>query len=499
MRFIFDGKQLVPEPLAAGGANQAQPISLINDLPLPARNPHFPFSDELLSFLEGKQLLLDEIPFSIQLIHAHYEQGYVMYQKGIVKKANRYRCERCGNEEAHLFASFFCARCQQQCTYCRKCITMGRISECTPLVVSRMPIKEKVYEHPLNWNGILSSGQQFAAEAVSHAVEYNEELLVWAVCGAGKTEVLFPGIETALQLGKRVCIATPRTDVVLELAPRLRQVFPSVPVIALYGGSEDRGKSAPLVIATTHQLLRFYQAFDVMIIDEVDAFPYSVEPMLQYAAEKARKQTSSVIYLTATPNKEWQKEVKQGKRKAVTIPARYHGFPLPVPVFEWCGNWRKAVKKQSLPSNVLAWIQERLNGRKQSFVFVPHIELLENIVAILKKLEPKIEGVHAEDSARKEKVAAFRKGEIPLLVTTTILERGVTVPNIDVAVLGAEDEIFTEGALVQIAGRVGRSAQYPSGDVRFFHYGKTKAMLAAKQQIEKMNKEAAERGLLKTK
>lgn len=141
-------------------------------------------------------------------------------------------------------------------------------------------------------------------------------------------------------------------------------------------------------------------------------------------------------------------------------------------------------------------MEKRLEEGKQAFLFVPHIELLQHVVSILKKLDGRIEGVHAEDDERKEKVGAFRQGAIPLLVTTTILERGVTVPNIDVAVLGAEDDLFTEGALVQIAGRVGRSAQYPSGDVRFFHYGKTKAMLAAKRQIVRMNNEAKERGLL---
>jgi competence protein ComFA len=499
MRFVIENHLLIPEQLAKERFTEAKPISFFEHIPSLAINPHFSFSSELLSFLEGKQLLLDEIPFPIEWIHKHYEHGYVVYQKGITKRNNGYRCERCGNEEAHLFASFFCARCHQPCTYCRKCITMGRVSECTPLVVSCALLETNAYEQPLCWNGTLSLGQKLAADAVTSAIENNEELLVWAVCGAGKTEVLFPGIERALQMGKRVCIATPRTDVVLELAPRLQQVFPSVPVIALYGGSEDRGKSASLVIATTHQLLRFYRAFDVMIIDEVDAFPYSVEPMLQYAAEKARKEPSSVIYLTATPNRKWQQDVKEGKRKAVTIPARYHGFPLPVPTFEWCGNWRKAVKKQSLPRNVLAWIEKRLAQSKQAFLFVPHIELLEQIVSILKKVNANIEGVYAEDPKRKEKVSAFRQGEIPILVTTTILERGVTVPNIDVAVLGAEDRIFTEGALVQIAGRVGRSAQYPSGDVHFFHYGKTNAMLAAKRQIENMNKEAREKGMLKIK
>ena len=67
---------------------------------------------------------------------------------------------------------------------------------------------------------------------------------------------------------------------------------------------------------------------------------------------------------------------------------------------------------------------------------------VEEMSLLLKGLDNRIDGVHAEDSMRKEKVAAFRKGEIPLLVTTTILERGVTVKNLQVAVLGAEEEIF---------------------------------------------------------
>ena len=93
---------------------------------------------------------------------------------------------------------------------------------------------------------------------------------------------------------------------------------------------------------------------------------------------------------------------------------------------------------------------------------------MEQLLPILKKLDPKIEAVYAEDPQRKEKVQAMREKEIPLLLTTTILERGVTFPNLDVAVFGAEDRIFTESALVQIAGRVGRSAKYPMVTLLFF-------------------------------
>jgi competence protein ComFA len=121
---------------------------------------------------------------------------------------------------------------------------------------------------------------------------------------------------------------------------------------------------------------------------------------------------------------------------------------------------------------------------------------MEQLLPLLKKLHPKIESVHAEDPQRKEKVQAMRNKEIPILLTTTILERGVTFPNLDVAVLGAEDRIFSESALVQIAGRVGRSSDYPSGDITFFHYGKTEAMVKARRQILHMNKEAREKGLI---
>ncbi|MCL6584956.1 MAG: DEAD/DEAH box helicase [Anoxybacillus sp.] len=492
MRFMYDGTNLVPEPLTAGG-EKVVPISRVATIPIYELNPHFSPSSELLSFLAGRQLLLDELPFSLEQLHSHYENGYVSYQKGIISTTQRHRCLRCGNDAPHLFASFFCARCETICTYCRKCVTMGRVSECTPLVVSNVPPERVVYPHSLAWTGTLSNAQQQAADAVVQAIEQHAELLVWAVCGAGKTEILFPGIQRALARGDRVCFATPRTDVVLELAPRLKQAFPSVPTIALYGGSEERNKQGSLVIATTHQLLRFYHSFDVMIIDEVDAFPYSVEPMLAYAAEKARKEPSALLYVTATPKEDWQRDVRQGRRTAVTIPARYHGYPLPVPTLEWCGNWRKKVTRGTLPQNVLTWVKKRLDEKKQAFLFVPHVELLEKVAAILQRLDHRIVGVHAEDNARKEKVQSFREGNIPLLVTTTILERGVIVPNIDVAVLGAEDDVFTEGALVQIAGRVGRSAQYPGGDVRFFHFGKTKAMVKAIRHIRQMNDEARQK------
>nr|WP_144541139.1 DEAD/DEAH box helicase [Cytobacillus oceanisediminis] len=491
-------KNTILTPFLNENPPDSLPISSIETIPEPPLNQTYPFNKDFQQLLHGKQLLVDDLPFPLEEIQQHFENGHILYRKGIIRENNKIICARCGNKEASLFAGFPCKRCgEKNCRYCRKCIMMGRVSACTPLISWRGAEPDEVVpDDPLIWNGKLSDGQQLASDRVKQAILENKELLVWAVCGAGKTEVLFEGINAALTAGKRVCIATPRTDVVLELGPRLKAVFPDIPVAVLYGGSEDRHLQVPLTIATTHQLLRFYKAFDTVIVDEVDAFPYTADESLQYAVRQSRKDLSSMIYLTATPNQKWQNECRSGKRDYVTIPARFHRHPLPVPAFKWCGNWEKALKKDTLPPAVTQWIKKRLDNQKQCLLFLPKIDKMEKVLAILREHHLKIEAVHAEDPDRKGKVQAMRDKEIPMLLTTTILERGVTFPNVDVAVLGAENRIFTESALVQISGRVGRSAQFPNGEITFFHYGKTESMVKARKQILKMNDEARKKGLI---
>lgn len=487
MRFSIEDNGLTP----TFSIQKGLPISKHGNLPQNPLNEGFEYSTELQQYLMGRELLFTELPFSIETLQAHYQHGYLKLNHGICREKERLLCKRCNNNQTSLFAHFSCARCgEQQCYYCRNCMMMGRVSECTPLYSWLGPMSNDDTPAMLSWDGELSQGQAYASEQVVHAMEQSNELLVWAVCGAGKTEVLFNGIEYGLQNRKKICIATPRTDVVLELSPRLRNVFPTTVITALYGGSEENNQPASLYLSTTHQLLRFKDAFDTIIVDEVDAFPYSIDHSLQYAVEKARKQASSLIYLTATPSKQWKKEVRQNKRKAVKIPARYHGYPLPIPRFTWCGNWQKGLKQGKFPKVMTTWISKQLQTKKQAFLFVPSILVIDQVVELCQQFDERIVGVHAEDPDRKEKVASFRKGEIPIIITSTILERGVTIANSDVAVLGSEDEIFTESALVQISGRVGRSADYPTGEITFFHYGKTEAMLDAKRHILDMNETA---------
>src|SRR5690606_2375748 len=230
MRFLLENNLLIPEKLTDKPG--AKRISEYESSYPQSLNPSYDYFPELQHLLHGKQLLLEEIPFSLEEIHMHYVNGYLHYRSCIEKTKDGYSCVRCGNTDQHLFASFKCARCKKNCTYCRKCINMGRMSACTVLVSWSGPSPSvELPQKRLAWDGTLSAGQQRASTELIKAVEANDQLLIWAVCGAGKTEILFEGIEVALRSGKRVCIATPRTDVVIELAPRIKASFPKVDVI----------------------------------------------------------------------------------------------------------------------------------------------------------------------------------------------------------------------------------------------------------------------------
>ena len=440
---------------------------------------------DVQSFLSGRIWLKDQTPFPSSQIEELIQQGNITPHPGIQPiKSQTFKshnqCRRCGS---HHLATFTCATCGGPCLYCRNCIRMGRISSCTELITWSGPGIKTSDNHTFEWSGTLTKAQKRASQELLESIQLNRSHLIHAVCGAGKTELLFPPIFELLKQGRRVCVATPRTDVVLELAPRFQRVFPKTTIQALYGGAPVDSSFAQLVIATTHQLLRFEQAFDSVFVDEADAFPYTIDDALKFAVKKAKKKDAVVHFITATPSNELMRTAS----KISVINERFHGFPLPVPRFDGLWSYGKHIKKGKLPQKLLSWTQHCLDRRIPFLIFFPTIELMEVAQPLFQQLHNQIESVHAEDPNRKEKVVNLREQKIPGLLTTTILERGITIPNIQVAVVGADEAIFTASALIQIGGRVGRSIDHPTGDLVFFHHGISFAMDKAKATIEHHN------------
>ncbi|MGM8215194.1 helicase-related protein [Bacillaceae bacterium W0354] len=174
----------------------------------------------------------------------------------------------------------------------------------------------------------------------------------------------------------------------------------------------------------------------------------------------------------------------------VSIPLRFHGQPLPVPNFKYVPKLNKQLNEQTIPEKILKWFESR---NRRYLIFVPTIELAEQMAKQLDHTPY----VHAESEDRKELIQQFRDRKLNRLITTTILERGVTFPSIDVAVIQADHQVFDEAALIQIAGRAGRSAKDPNGDVTFFYETKTRALVSARNYSIKKNKEAEQLNVLK--
>ena len=66
----------------------------------------------------------------------------------------------------------------------------------------------------------------------------------------------------------------------------------------------------------------------------------------------------------------------------------------------------------------------------------------------------------------------------------------MTFPCVDVFVVEANHRLFSRSALVQIAGRVGRSMDFTTGQVNLFYDGTTMAIEKAIKEIQEMNQEA---------
>jgi competence protein ComFA len=315
--------------------------------------------------------------------------------------------------------------------------------------------------------------------------------------------MMFPLLEAVLASGGKAAIGTPRRDVVLELAPRLARAFPGIRQSVLYGGSPDRFEAGDLTLATTHQLIRFREAFDLVVIDELDAYPYHNNPQLHFAAAQSRTRNGTTVLLSATPPPGLQRQARSGTLAHARVPVRFHRRPLPAPrrinippVARWSERGRT-------PARLLKALAKSARRGAQLFVFVPYIRQVEPLVACFRRraavlgLSPEaVAGTSSQDADRSVKVSAFRDRQIRLLVTTTILERGVTIPKSDVFVLDADNPLFDASSLVQMAGRAGRSADDPDGFVYFAALHWTNSQRNAAKQIKEMNAYARRTGYL---
>lgn len=292
----------------------------------------------------------------------------------------------------------------------------------------------------------------------------------------GKTEITFQSICYYLSYGKKVAFAISRRQVVLEIADRLKKAFPELKVVAVAEGYTD-DTDGDIIVCTMHQLYRYPYAFDLLILDEVDAFPFAGNEVLENIVDLAS--IGQKMYLSATPDEKNMEAIESGKMVLIELFERPHGHDLVVP--------------KVIPASVFIQVMIILIGciywkrkGKQVLVFVPRKEdslWLSYLLGIFVRSKP----IHSQSDDKDEIMTGFRKHDLDVLVCTTLLERGITVGSVQVIVYQADHSVFTTASLIQIFGRIGRTFKDPSGVGLALCKSRSSALNQCVSQIERMN------------
>lgn len=235
-----------------------------------------------------------------------------------------------------------------------------------------------------------------------------------------------------------------------------------------------------IIVLTSHQLYRYPHYFDLLVFDEIDAFPYRGDDLLHKFFKDSIRGT--YVLLSVTPSKDDLNFIEKEKGIVLKLDERYHGRPLPVPVFKRCLFFQFLY--------VLLDLKRMLNQGKQVFVFAPTIREVETLYEKLSLFLSYGESVSSQDEDREKKIREFKEGKLRYLVTTSILERGVTVKNLQVLVYKSDTKyIYNADTLIQIAGRAGRKKKYEDGEVVFYGAIKNKYIIESIERIKKSNGE----------
>ena len=377
---------------------------------------------------------------------------------------SNYICPICGNSDPHSIGIL------NGKPYCRRCVSF-RGEEARHF--SSFSKKAPVF---LEYK--LSDEQSELSARLVENYKNGIDSLVFAVCGSGKTEICLDLISYCIRKGLKVGFAVPRRSVCYELKCRFQKIFVKNKVIAVFGGCHNT-LEGDIVCLTTHQLFRYKDYFDLLIMDEIDAFPFKGNDVLQEFFKKAVK--GHYVLLTATPSKELINEFKKPGKDMMRLAVRFHHHPLPVP---------KVITGDDiyLHYKLIVEMKRFTKEKKQVFIFVPTIDESRKIALLLKPFFKRGTYVNSQRNDNNQIIDDLRSGKYQYLVTTAVLERGVTIKNLQVIVFHADNEIYDTASLIQIAGRAGRRKEAPEGEVIFFAKRNNEQIQGAIDDINVNNK-----------
>ena len=294
---------------------------------------------------------------------------------------------------------------------------------------------------------------------------YHMNRLLQGDVGSGKTVVAGLAMYAAVTAGKQAALMVPTEILAEQHLQSLISLFPNLRILLLTGSlkASERRERLELIqtgqvdlIVGTHALIQegvHFHDLGLVIIDEQHRFGVAQRRIL-----REKGQNPDVLMMTATPIPRTLAITAFGDMDVSIIDQ------MPAGRKDIITRW---VKHQQL-NLVLDWLVKEIQKGSQAYVISPLIEEsealdLKNAIALEEELiayfgdRARIALLHGKMKGEEKEaiMQAFKRGEIDLLVSTTVIEVGVNVPNATVMIIMDADR-FGLSQLHQLRGRVGR-------------------------------------------
>ncbi|QHT46621.1 ATP-dependent DNA helicase RecG [Halobacillus sp. ACCC02827] len=331
----------------------------------------------------------------------------------------------------------------------------------------------------------LTSAQKKALAEILHDMKHPHRMnrLLQGDVGSGKTAVAAIGLYASITAGFQGALMVPTEILAEQHYQSLKEMFSGRANVALLTGSIKGKKRQEILEAVerkevdiligTHALIQDEVVFSdlgFVIVDEQHRFGVK-----QRRALRDKGLHPDVLFMTATPIPR-------------TLAITAFG-DMDVSVIDEMPAGRKPVEtywvKGEMTNRVLSFIKKEIDQGHQAYVISPLIEEsdkldIQNAVDLYHQLsavfEPDVSvGLMHGRLHNEEKEAVmerFAANELSILVSTTVVEVGVNVPNATMMVI-YDAERFGLSQLHQLRGRVGRGSDQsycilladPKGDV----------------------------------
>ncbi|WP_223596379.1 transcription-repair coupling factor [Neobacillus bataviensis] len=310
--------------------------------------------------------------------------------------------------------------------------------------------------------------------------------------GYGKTEVAIRAAFKAIADGKQVAFLVPTTILAQQHFETLRERFQDYPInIGLLSRFRSKKQQTDTIkglkagscdiVVGTHRLLSkdiVYRDLGLLIIDEEQRFGVTHKEKI-----KKLKTNVDVLTLTATPIPRTLHMSMLGVRDLSVIETPPENrFPVQTYVMEYNGSLvREAIERELARDGQVYFLYNR-------------VEDIERKAEEISMLVPDARVTYAHGQMTENELESvmisFLAGEFDVLVSTTIIETGVDIPNVNTLIVFDADRMGLS-QLYQLRGRVGRSNRVAYA---YFTYRKDKVLTEVAEKRLQAIKEFTELG-----